>query len=66
MYTKSSTYLVRTEVVKEMGIKIMVFWDVNQWSFVDRSSANILEETQDGGSRLLFSFSFSFSFIHVP
>ena len=28
MYTESSTYLVRTEVVKEMDIKIMVFWVV--------------------------------------
>lgn len=30
MNTESSTYLVRTEVVKEMDIKIMVFWVVIQ------------------------------------
>lgn len=53
MYTESSTYLVGTEVVKEMDIIIMVFWDVTQWSLMDRSSAYVLDELEDGGSRLL-------------
>jgi hypothetical protein len=53
MYTESSTYLVRTEVVKKMDIKIMVFWDMIQWSLMDRSSAYVLDELEDGGSRLL-------------
>ena len=53
MYTESSTYLVRTEVVKEMDIKTMVFWDVIRWSLMDRSSAYVFDEPEDGGSRLL-------------
>jgi hypothetical protein len=53
MYTESSTYLVRTEVVKEIDIKIMVFWDVIQRSLMSRSSTYVLDELEDGGSRLL-------------
>jgi hypothetical protein len=53
MYTESSTYLVRTEVVKEMDIKIMVFWDAIQLSLMDRFSVYVLDEPEDGGSWLL-------------